>query len=243
MAKAYSICIFSVITSVVGIILAACSFLFTSLSYRSRGALIIFACTFICIGMVSFIIHYKHYLSIKNLVRGQTSVIARWTYAPHTSTTLLHLMQHQKHITLFISVLCLLFIEVFIFIFVNGEDNVLSLVGLFFAILTLCVWIIICRFILIYYEQLVKNESVVLFSKDCIYFMDNIYFLTHGLHILENVDIYHSLENVLVFEYGLDESDHSYAETLIIPIPSDKLQMAQYLKNYYRSILSFEEDE
>lgn len=243
MTKAYHICILSVCTSIMGIILAACNFFFTSLSYRSKSLLIIFSCAFIFIGIVSFMTYYKRYLSIKGLLKGQIAIIARWTYTPHSSNLLLHQIQHQKHLSLFMSIICLLFIELFILIFIRSESYIVPLIGSFFAVLVLFFWIIICRFILNYYEQLAKNESIVLFSKDCIYFMDTVYYLTQGLHILENVDIYHATEDLLIFEYGLDEMDHSYAETLTIPIPPDKLQIANYLKNYYRSILTSNEDE
>lgn len=243
MTKAYQICILSICTSILGIMFASCNFFLTDLSYRSRILLIIFSCTFIFLGIVSFMIYYKHYLSIKGLLKGQIAVIARWTYPPHSSNTLLHQIQHQKHISIFMSIICLLFIELFILIFVHNETNMIPLIASFFAVLVLFFWIIICRFILNYYEQLAKNESLVLFSKDCIYFMDTVFFLTQGLHILENVDIYQATEPLLIFEYGFDELDHSSIETLTIPIPQDKLQIAHYLKNYYRSILSSDEDE
>lgn len=243
MTKAYHICILSVCTSILGILLAACNFFVPSLSYRSRSLLIIFSCVFIFIGIVSFMIYYKHYLSIKGLLKGHIAVIASWTYTPYSSNTLLSQIQHQKHISLFISIICLLFVEFFILIFARSETQVIPLIGSFFAVLVLFFWIIICRFILNYYEQLAKNDSIVLFSKDCIYFMDTVFFLTQGLHILENIDIYHATEDLLIFEYGLDEMDHSYSETLTIPIPPDKLQIATYLKNYYRSILTSNEDE
>lgn len=243
MSKAYHMCVCSICTCIIGIILAGFNFFIKNLSYHSRSLLIIASCVLIFIGIVYFLNSYKHYLSVKDLLKDHTSIIARWTYQPNSSEGLLYLIHHQKHISLFISIICLIFIELFVYLFVSGEPSLLPKFGYLLAVLIFFFWIIICRFMLNYYENLAKNESIVLFSKDCIYFMDNVYYFTQGVHILEKVEICHDNENILVFEYGLGDMDTSSIESLMIPIPDDRMQMATYLKNYYCSILPLEDDE
>ena len=237
MKKSYTYCVLSVIILILGIIFTISGLLLQTLPYSSKSALLIFSCAFIIIGIVSFAVYHKQYLTIKGLLAHTVPVVAHWNYPTNSSETLKKLIKEQKHNTLATAILVLILSIIFSIIFAYSGSTYVLWLGYTFAILCVLVFIIAVRFISAYYEHLSKSEATILFGEDCIYFIDELYMLNHTFHCLENVNIYIGVENLLIFEYGFDDIDSSCAYSLTIPIPSDKLNIAIHLKDYYRSLI------
>ena len=242
MKKEYTYCVLSVLILILGIIFTISGALLQTLPYSSKSALLIFSCAFIFIGALSFAVHHKRYITIKNLLNHNNVVIAHWTYPPNSSETLKKLIKEQKHNALATAILILILSIIFSLIFAYSGSTYVLLLGYILAILCLFIFIIAIRFISTYYEHLSKSESSILFGEDCIYFIDELFKLDPTFHPLENINIYIGAENLLIFEYGFDDIDSSCAYSLTIPIPQDKLNIAIHLKDYYRSILRNDED-
>ncbi|MBE6023191.1 MAG: hypothetical protein E7231_08160 [Cellulosilyticum sp.] len=240
MKKEYTYCILSLIVFIIGIIFTLSGTLLHTLPDSSKSALLIFSFALMFIGLVSFAVHYKSYITLKKLISNHSVVVARWSYPPNSSDALKKLIKEQKTHTLVTTILILILSIVFFIIFAHsGGPYVLNL-GYTLAVLCLLVFIIATRFISTYYEHLSSSEITVLFGENCIYFLDQLYRLDYHFHLLENVNIYIGTENLLIFEYGFDDIDYTCAYSLTIPIPSDRLSTAVHLKEYYRSLIHSE---
>ena len=230
-------CILSIMMVIVGSIFLISSIIIKTLLYPSKSALLIFSCSFICIGGALFAVHYKKYTCIQNLLHYNTPIIAKWTYAPESSPTLTQYCKEQKLNAIATAFLFLTFSIIFFLIFAySGKSHILFL-GYTLTLVCVFIFIIALRFINAYYELLAKTENTVVFGEDCIYFIDELYGLNYSIYLLQNVNIYIGKENLLIFEYGLNDIDDEARCHLAIPIPIDKLDIAMKLKIYYRSII------
>ena len=230
-------CILSIMVVIVGSIFLISSTIMKTLLYPSKSALLIFSCSFICIGSALFAVHYKKYTCIRNLLHYNTPIIAKWTYMPQSSPILTQYCKEQKLNAIATAFLFLTFSIIFFLIFAySGKSHILFL-GYTLALVCVFIFIIALRFIGSYYELLAKTENSVVFGEDCIYFIDDLYGLNYSIYLLQNVNIYIGKENLLIFEYGLNDIDDEARCHLAIPIPIDKLDVAMKLKIYYRSII------
>ena len=243
MKKEHTCSVLSLIILLLGIIFTISGALLQTLPFSSKSALLIFSFALMMIGIVLFAVHYKRYNTINNLITRNLPVIAQWSYSPNTSETLKKLIKEQKTNSLATAILILILSIIFSIIFAYSGSTYILWLGYIFAILCILVFIIAIRFISAYYKYLSTSESIVLFGEDYIYFLDELYTLNKSFYLLENVNIYIGVENLLIFEYGLNDIDSSAYYTLTIPIPPDKLNIAIRLKDYYRSILKPDEDE
>lgn len=240
MKKEYTYCILSVLILVLGIIFTISGIMLQTLPDSSKSALLIFSGAFIVIGFVSFAVHHKNYKQISDLTNHHVPVIAQWTFAANSSDTLKKLIKEEKHNALATAILVLILAIIFSIIFAYSGSTYVLILGYTFAVLCFLIFIIAVRFISAYYNHLEKSETTVIFGEDCIYFIDELFALNRTFHLLENVNIYIGLENLLIFEYGFDDIDNSCAYSLTVPIPSDKLNIAIHLKDYYRSLIETE---
>ena len=237
MKKEYTCCVFSILVLLLGIIFSISGFVLQTLPLSSKSALSL--CSFACIvvGIVLFAVHHKKYTAIKNLVSGNTPVIARWTYPINSSETVNCFIKEEKHYSIATATLILILSLIFSFIFAYSGGTYVLYLGYIFAILCFLIFIIVLRFINAYYAALAKTENTVIFGEDCIYFIDELTQLTRSFHLLEDINIYIGKENLLIFEYGFGDLDDSSSFTLTVPIPPNKLNIAIHLKDYYRSVL------
>lgn len=238
MKKEHTYYVLALIILILGIIFTLLSTLPQTLPLSSKSALFIFSCAFMTIGMVLFAVHYKRYTIIKNLMNRSLPVVAHWSYLPNSSETLKKLFKEQKNNALATTTLILILSIIFSMIFAYSGNTYILKLGYTFAILFIFTFIIAVRFILAYYNVLLESQSTVLFGKEYIYFLDELYTLNRSLYVLRNVNIYIGTENLLIFEYGLNDIDDSPCYNLTIPIPSDKLRIALQLKDYYRSLIN-----
>ena len=235
-------CILSIIMVMVGSIFLIASTIIKTLLYPSKSALLIFSCALIFIGTALFAVHYKKYIRIQNLLHYNTPVIAKWTYSPHSAPLIAQYCKEQRVNGVATTLLFLIFSVIFFLIFAYSGGTHILWLGYTLAFACLCIFIISLRFITSYYDSLIEAENTVVFGEDCIYFIDDLYGLNYSIYLLQNVNIYIGKENLLVFEYGLNDIDDDARCHLAIPIPSDKLDIAMKLKIYYRSIIHEYED-
>lgn len=235
-------CILSIMMVMVGSIFLISSIIIKTLLYPSKSALLIFSCALIFIGSALFTVHYKKYIRIQNLLHYNTPVIAKWTYAPYNSPLLAQYCKEQKLNAIATALLVLTFSVIFFLIFAYSGGTHILWLGYTLALVCLFIFILSLHFIASYYEMLIKAENTVVFGEDCIYFIDDLYGLNYSIYLLQNVNIYIGKENLLVFEYGLNDIDDDARCHLAIPIPSDKLDMAMRLKVHYCSIIHEYED-
>ena len=235
-------CILSIIMVMLGSIFLISSIIIKTLLYPSKSALLIFSCALIFIGSALFTVHYKKYIRIQNLLHYNTPVIAKWTYAPYSSSLIAQYCKEQKLNGVATALLFLTFSTIFFLIFAYSGGTHILWLGYTLALACFFIFMISLRFISSYYETLIETENTVVFGEDCIYFIDDLYGLNYSIYLLQNVNIYIGKENLLVFEYGLNDIDDDARCHLAIPIPSDKLDMAMRLKVYYCSIIHEYED-
>lgn len=242
MKKAYTYCFLSALVLLIGIIFTISGFILQILPFSSKSALLIFSCAFIIIGTVLFAVHHKRYITIKTLFTGNTPTISRWIYPVNSSETVCNFIKEEKNYSLATTTLILILSIIFSLIFAYSGGLYVLYLGYTFGVLSLLVFIIALRFIAAYYNALSQTENCVIFTEDYIYFIDELNYLTRSFHTLEDINIYIGKENLLIFKYGLDDLDDSSSYTITIPIPPDKLNIALYLKNYYRSTLLQSDD-
>ena len=235
-------CILSITMVMLGSIFLISSIIIKTLLYPSKSALLIFSCALIFIGSALFAVHYKKYVCIQNLLHYNTPIIAKWTYAPYNSPLLDQYYKEQKLNAIATALLFLIFSVIFFLIFAYSGGTHILWLGYTLAVVCFLIFMISLRFIASYYEFLIETENTVVFGEDCIYFLDDLYGLNYSIYLLQNVNIYIGKENLLVFEYGLNDIDDDARCHLAIPIPSDKLDIAMKLKIYYRSIIHEYED-
>lgn len=241
MKKEYTYCVLSVLILLLGIIFSISGFVLQTLPLSSKSALLIFSFAFIFIGIVLFAVHHKRYTIIQNLTARNIPVIARWTYPVNSSETVHRFIKEERNYSYATALLMLILCIIFSLIFAYSGGNYILYLGYIFAVLSFFIFIIALKFISAYYNALAQTENSVIFGEDCIYFIDELTTLTRTFHILENVNVYIGKENLLIFEYGFGDLDESSTYTLTIPIPPNKLNIALYLKDYYRSVLHTDE--
>lgn len=243
MKKEYTYRALSLVVLALGIIFTLSGAMLQTLPLSSKSALLIFSCAFIIIGLVSFAVHHKKYMIINDLLKRNIPVIAQWTYAPNSSITLTKIINSEKMNTLATALLVLILSLIFSIIFAYSGGTHVLLLGYTFAVLCFLIFIIATRFITMYYNQLTKTETTVLFGEEYIYFLDDLYPLQKALYLVDHINIYIGEENFLIFEYGFYDIDEPPAYSLTLPIPAGKLNIAMHLKDYYRSILHTDENE
>lgn len=237
MKREHTYCILSMIIALLGIVFTISGVLLQTLPLSSKSALLIFSTAFILVGVLSFAVHHKKYLMIKALYAHHVPIIAHWTYAPDSSNTLKNFIKDQKSNTLATSFLILILSLIFSIVFAYSGGSYILYIGYLLAALCLLIFIIVLRFISIYYTDLANHETEVIFGEDAIYFLDELYTIRKSLHFLTKVSIYVGPEPLLILDYSLYDIDEPASYSITIPIPQGKLKVATYLKSYYSELI------
>lgn len=237
MKRAHTYRILSLIILLLGIIFTISGVLLQTLPLSSKSAVLIFSISFILTGTVSFAVHHKKYLAVKNLCAHHVPVIAHWTYAPNSSNTLKTFINEQKSNTFATATLVLILSLIFSIIFAYSGGSYILYLGYTLAILCLLVFIITLRFISAYYQDLAESESEVIFGEDSIYFLDELYTIKKSLYFLQKVSLYAGDEHLLVLDYGLYDIDEPASYSITIPVPRGKVLAATYLRDYYSQLI------
>lgn len=237
MKRAHTYRILSLVILLLGIIFTISGVLLQTLPLSSKSAVLIFSISFILTGTVSFAVHHKKYLAVKNLCAHHVPVIAHWTYAPNSSNTLKTFINEQKSNTFATATLVLILSLIFSIIFAYSGGSYILYLGYTLAILCLLVFIITLRFISAYYQDLAESESEVIFGEDSIYFLDELYTIKKSLYFLQKVSLYAGDEHLLVLDYGLYDIDEPASYSITIPVPRGKVLAATYLRDYYSQLI------
>lgn len=237
MKRAHTYRILSLVILLLGIIFTISGVLLQTLPLSSKSAVLIFSISFILTGTVSFAVHHKKYLAVKDLCAHHVPVIAHWTYAPNSSNTLKTFINEQKSNTFATATLVLILSLIFSIIFAYSGGSYILYLGYTLAILCLLVFIITLRFISAYYQDLAESESEVIFGEDSIYFLDELYTIKKSLYFLQKVSLYAGDEHLLVLDYGLYDIDEPASYSITIPVPRGKVLAATYLKDYYSQLI------
>lgn len=237
MKRAHTYRILSLVILLLGIIFTISGVLLQTLPLSSKSAVLIFSISFILTGTVSFAVHHKKYLAVKDLCAHHVPVIAHWTYAPNSSNTLKTFIKEQKSNTFATATLVLILSLIFSIIFAYSGGSYILYLGYTLAILCLLVFIITLRFISAYYQDLAESESEVIFGEDSIYFLDELYTIKKSLYFLQKVSLYAGDEHLLVLDYGLYDIDEPASYSITIPVPRGKVLAATYLRDYYSQLI------
>ena len=243
MKKEYTFCILSILLLLLGTIFSISGICLKTLPFSSKSALLIFAFSFVIVGCVLFAVHYKRYHLAKNLVTYNIPVIAKWTYPPNDSKIILTLIKEQKTNTLATAILILILSLIFCIIFAYSGGTYILCLGYTFAILSIFAFIIATRFISTYYDCMASQENMIIFGEEYIYFLNEIYSLNQVFYHFCDVNISLGEENILTFDFGLNDVETSVAHQIVVPIPYQKLHVALRLKDYYHSVIHLQNDE
>ena len=230
MQKEYTYSMASISCMILGIITFIFSLFTTLIPNSSKGALSLFSTCFIIIGAFSYAVHHKKYIEINKLKVGQLPNLAHWFYKAESSHTITTLLLEEKHNALITSTLIFILGIVFSCYFFGNSFYFLgiSIILFFFA----CFFATIL-FIYSYYKKLLKSDHEIIFSNNMIYFLDDIHYLIKTIYVLEDICIIPGNEPLLQFLYSQYDIDNTPSFSITIPIPSDKLNTAKYLRTYY----------
>lgn len=243
MKKEYTYCLISLSTLFLGIICAIAIGLLHSISDSSRGVLILFSVFFILVGLVSYAVHYKKYHHIKGLTNHETPILAHWTYSLDNSPLLQKILLEQKMSSITTAILTLILGILFSVSFLISHSSHVIYIGIALIIFCLISFTLAVCLLLSYYKHQLTKPAEVIFGEDCIYFLDEIYGLQKSIYILENIIIQtEGSESCLKFLYGQYAPDDLPMYTLCIPIPNNKLNVAEHLRKYYLDLLNTEEE-
>ena len=237
MKRAHTYRILSIVIVLLGIIFTISGVLLQTLPLSSKSALLIFSTAFILVGVYSFAVHHKKYLTIKALCTHHVPIIAHWTYAPNSSNTLKNFIKEQKASTLATAILVLILSLIFSIVFAHSGGSYILYMGYILAVLCLLIFIIVLRFISAYYTDLSSSELEVIFAENTIYFLDELYTIKRSLHFLAKISIYVGPEPLLILDYSLYDIEEPASYSITIPIPQGKLKAATYLKSYYSQLI------
>ncbi|QEH66912.1 hypothetical protein [Cellulosilyticum sp. WCF-2] len=223
-----------------GITFTISAALLQTLPNSSKSALLLFSICFIIIGLIASAVHYRKYVKIKTLIDHHAPVLAHWTYDISSSSTLKAALSEQKSNTISTAILSLILGIIFSLVFAYSGGTHILYTGYTLAILIILAFIIGIRCILTYYEKALKIPTEVIFGEDSIYFMNQLYGLQKSIYFLENVIITQGPEAVLQLVYGQYDIDDTPTCIISIPIPANKLQVAEHLRKYYLDLIAYE---
>lgn len=238
MKKEYLYCVISVLAMLCGIIFMICALILRSNPNCRRSALLLLSIVLIITGLVSLIINLKKYHTICDLTEHQVPVIAHWTFSANSSKIISDLIEELKNNSIATAILFLILSIIFWVVFAYSGGTSILYLGYIFIVFSICIFIIALRMITAYYEKLNMQDTEVIFGEDYFYFIDELYTFQRGYHCLQQVSVYEGGENALIFSYGLYDADEPAVYTVTIPIPSDKLHTAKYIRTYYNNLLT-----
>lgn len=237
MKKAYTYFILSLVILILGIVFTISGVILQTLPLSSKSALLVFSTAFIIVGAASSAVHYRKYYLIQKFYSNDISLLAKWTYPPHSSDTLKMFIKSQKSSTLATALLALILALIFSIVFAYSGGTHILYLGYIFGFLSLLIFIIARRFINVYYKHLSDSPAEVLFSEDMIYFLDEVYPIQKTFYELQRVNLYLDTEALLIFEYNMPDIDDPDGYSLVIPVPQNQIKMATYLKHYYTDLI------
>ena len=240
MKKESMSCILCLCIFLLSIVFTISAILLQTIPHSSRSALLLFSICFMVVGLVSFTVHYKKYLKIKALINHHVPILAHWVYDIKGSNVLQEALNEQKNNSISTAILSLILGIIFSLIFAYSGGIYTLYTGYALLLITLLGFIIAIRFILTYYNDFLNKPTEVIFGEDCIYFMEQLLTSQKSIFFLENIIIVKDTELVLQLIYGQYDIDDTPSYVISIPIPSNKLSVAEHLRKYYLDLIAYE---
>ena len=237
MKKESMSCVLWLSVLLLSIVFTISAVLLETIPHSSKSALLLFSICFMIVGLIASAVHYKKYSRIKTLTDHNAPVLAHWTYDINSSSTLQETLNEQKNNAISTAILSFVLGIIFSLVFAYSGGIYILYTGYIFAFLTILGFIVALRFILTYYKETLNKPAEVIFGEDSIYFMEQLFTLQKSIFFLENVVIVEGTEMVLQLIYGQYDVDDVPSYIISIPIPSNKLQVAQHLRKYYLDLI------
>lgn len=228
---------FKCVLSVICIFCGAVMTLISLISFDSTApafiACILLGISLVIIGVISFFLHYKGYLIIQQLQNKNIAVLAHWNYAPLQYDGVKESLYQNRNTNLSIAILisilsCLIAIGILF-----SESPFALVLCSSIILITLISCICSCILIVIHYgNQLIKPVEAII-GEDYIYFHEDLYSLHCSIYLLIDVKLISGEQSYLQFFYGSPCTAHDPAYILSLPVPSDQIEVANYIKNHY----------
>ncbi|MEG0013866.1 MAG: hypothetical protein RR324_04645 [Cellulosilyticaceae bacterium] len=229
--------------SILSIICVLCGALMSCLaliSFDSSApafiACILLGISLVVIGVVSFFIHYQAHIIIKQLQNKDMTILAHWSYAPLQYDGVKESITQSRHNSLSILILLGILSSLIALgiLFSNSPFALIICSSIILITFVVC----ICTSILIYvhYGNRLISPVEAIIGEDYIYFNEELYSLHRSIYLLTDVRLVQGDQSYLQFLYGSPCTSCEPIYILTLPIPSDQIEVAKYIRKHYLSI-------
>lgn len=231
-------CIISVICVLCGAVMSLLSLISFDPSAPAFIACVLLGISLVVIGVVSFFIHYKGHIIIKQLQNKDITILAHWSYAPLQYDGVKESIYQNRSTNLSIIIL-LGILSSLIAVGILFSDSpfallICSSLILITLVTCICTSILVC----IHYNNKLIRPVEAIIGEDYIYFHEELYSLHRSIYLLTDVRLIVGEQAHLQFLYGSLYNSLDPVYILNLPVPSDQLEVAISIRKHYMSILS-----
>ncbi|MGL6174727.1 MAG: hypothetical protein ACRC1P_09020 [Cellulosilyticaceae bacterium] len=230
-------CILSIICITCGGIMSLLSLLSFDPSSPAFIACILLGISLMVIGGISCILHYRGHKIITQLQNKEVTILAHWHFAPLQFEGIKESIEQDRSTNLSIVILlgvlsCLIALGL---LFSDSPFAFVLCVGISMIGLVTCT--LSCILIYIHYHNKLIKPIEAIIGENYIYYHGDLYSLERSLYLLNDVKLVLGDSCYLQFFYGSPCTLEGPVYSLSIPIPSDQLEVAKYIREHYLNII------